>query len=76
MNKKKHLGGSCNYPSLPLLEEKLTVAFLPNTSNKVLAEVDTCFKVLKILSYHSDYNDILKYMDISMSYGKVGFGKM
>ena len=33
------------WPSLPMLEEKLTVAFLPNTPNKVLAEADTCFKV-------------------------------
>ena len=59
-----------------MLEETLSVAFLPETSNKVLAEADTCFKVLKIPSYHSDYNDFLKYMDISISYGKVGFGKM
>ena len=59
--KEKTLGGLLQLwtgrPSLPMLEGKLTVAFLPNKSSKVLVEVDTCFKVLKIPSYHSDYND-------------------
>ena len=57
-----------------MLEETFTVAFLPNTSNKVVAEANTCFKVLKIPSYQSDYNDFLKYMDISISYG-LGLGR-
>ena len=54
----------------------MTVAFLPNYPKKVLAEADTCFKVIKIPTCHSDYKDFLKYMDISICHGKVGFGKM
>lgn len=53
----------------------MTVAFLPNYPNKVLAEADTCFKIIKIPTCHSDYKDFLKYMDISISHGKVRFGK-
>lgn len=59
-----------------MFEEKLIVVFFLNIFNKVLVEVDICFKVLKIFSYYSDYNDFLKYMDILILYGKVGFGKM
>ena len=54
----------------------MTVTFLPNYPNKVMAEADTCFKVTKIPTCHSDYKDFLKYMDISISHGKAGFGKM
>ena len=63
------------WPALPMLEDKMTVAFLPNHPNKVLAESDTCFKVLKIPTRHSDYKDFVKYMDISITHGKDGFGK-
>ena len=51
------------------------IAFLPNHPNKVLAESDTCFKVLKIPTRHSDYKGFVKYMDISITQEKVGFGK-
>ncbi|KAK2572104.1 hypothetical protein P5673_002306 [Acropora cervicornis] len=64
------------WPSLTMIEEKMTVAFLAKTSNKVLAEADTCFKSLKIPTYHTEYENFVKYMDLSISHGKVGFGKM
>ena len=65
------------WPSPPIIEEKLAVAFLAKTPNKVLAEAGTCSKVLKIPRYHTEYNDnFFKYMDLSISYGKVGFGKI
>lgn len=63
------------WPSLPMLEEKLSVAFLPSETSKVLAESDTCFKLLKIPTCHSEYNEFLRFMDLSLSHGKVGFGK-
>ena len=64
------------WPSPPIIEEKLAVAFLAKTPNKVLAEAGTCSKVLKIPKYHTEYDNFLKYMDLSISYGKVGFGKI
>ena len=77
-NKKKEglLQFWTGWPSPPMLGDKITVAFLPNYPNKVLAEADTCFKIIKIPTCHSDYKDFLKYMDISIFHGKVGFGKM
>ena len=59
-----------------MIEEKMTVAFLAKTSNKVLAEADTCYKSLKIPTYHTEYENFVKYMDLSISHGKEGFGKM
>ena len=64
------------WPSLPIIEEKMTVAYLAKTSNKVLADADTCFKTLKIPTCHTEYDSFVKYMDLSISHGKVGFGKM
>lgn len=85
----KPYGGSNFMTKIPILstlvhqntlktrnEDKLTVAFLPNQCNKVLAEADTCFTVIKIPTCHSNYEDFLKYMDISISHGKVGFWKI
>jgi len=54
----------------------MTVGFLAETPNKVLAEADTCFKLLKIPTYHTEYCNFVKYMDLPISHGKVGFGKM
>ena len=48
------------WPSLPIIKEKLTVAFLAKTPNKVLAEADTSFKVLKIPRYHTKYDNFVK----------------
>ena len=48
------------WPSLPIIKEKLTVAFLAKTPNKVLAEADTSFKVLKIPRYHNKYDNFVK----------------
>lgn len=77
---KKHCGADLQlwtgWPSPPIIEEKLAVAFLAKTPNKVLAEAGTCSKVLKIPKYHTEYDNVLKYMDLSISYGKVGFGKI
>ena len=53
-----------------------TSVFLTKTPNKVLAEADTCFKVLKIPAYHTEYDNFVKYKDVSISHGKVGFGKI
>jgi len=67
------------WPSLPMVEYNncyMKVTFLPAQATKVLAESDTCFTMLKIPTYHNDYREFLKHMDISVSYGKVGFGKM
>lgn len=64
------------WPSLPIVEDKIKVSFLALTPNKVLAEADTFFKVLKIPTYHTEYDNFVKYMDLCISHGKVGFGKM
>lgn len=77
---KKHCGADLQlwtgWPSPPIIEEKLAVAFLAKTPNKVLAEAGTCSKVLKIPKYHTEYDNFFKYMDLSISYGKVRFGKI
>ena len=77
---KKHCGADLQlwtgWLSPPIIEEKLAVSFLAKTPNKVLAEAGTCSKVLKIPKYHTEYDNVLKYMDLSISYGKVGFGKI
>ena len=64
------------WPSLPITEEKLTVSFLAKTPNKVLAEAETSFKVLKIPRYHIKFDNFVKYMDLSISHSKVEFGKI
>lgn len=64
------------WPCLPMLEEELKVGFLPNDASQVLALSDTCFKELKIPTCHKEYKEFVKFMDISVSHGKVGFGKM
>lgn len=64
------------WPSLPMLGEEMKVNFLPSDANQVLAITDTCFKTLKIPTCHTEYKEFSKYMDISISHGKVGFGKM
>ena len=61
------------WPSLPMLEEKLSVSFLPKTDK--LAEVDTCWKSLKIPVIFSTYEEFKENLDISVKCGKSGFGK-
>ena len=77
---KKHYGAleilDWFRPSLPITEEKLTVSFLAKTPNKVLAEAETYFKVLKIPRYHIKFDNFVKYMDLSISHCKVEFGKI
>lgn len=77
---KKHYGAleilDWFRPSLPITEEKLTVSFLAKTPNKVLAEAETSFKVLKIPRYHIKFDNFVKYMDLSISHCKVEFGKI
>lgn len=61
---KKHCGADLQlwtgWPSPPIIEEKLAVAFLAKTPNKVLAEADTSFKVLKIPRYHTKKDNFVK----------------
>ena len=56
-----------------------TSVFLTKTPNKVLVEADTCFKVSASASLipacHTEYDNFVKYRDVSISHGKVGFGK-
>ena len=76
---KKHYGALAILDwlaSLPITEEKLTVSFLAKTPNKVLAEAETSFKVLKIPRYHIKFDNFVKYMDLSISHSKVEFGKI
>ncbi len=63
------------WPSLPMLEEKLSVSFLPKDESEKLAIVDTCWKSLKIPVIYSNYKEFKKSLDIAVKYGKCGFGK-
>jgi hypothetical protein len=53
----------------------MKVGFLPNDPNHILAMTDTCFNKLAIPTIHKEYKDFAKYLDISVSNGKVAFGK-
>lgn len=64
------------WPSLPTMAENMTVTFLAKEESKVLAVTDTCFQLLKIPVNHATYEEFRKFMDISVKYGKVGFGKL
>ena len=64
------------WPSLPMLEEKLYVSFLPKNESEKLAIVDTCSKSLKIPVIYSNYEEFKKSLDISVQFGKCGFGKV
>lgn len=63
------------WPSLPMLNDEMKVGFLPNDPNHILAMTDTCFNKLAIPTIHKEYKDFAKYLDISVSNGKVAFGK-
>ena len=63
------------WPSIPAMKELLKVGFLPNKAGKVLAVADSCFSSLQISICHKDFNEFLKYMDVSVTHGKK-IGKM
>ena len=65
------------YPSLPSdLGTKLHVKYLDNHPDKVLAESSTCSLELSIPVVHMHYSHFKEYLNKSISYGKIGFGKM
>lgn len=64
------------WPQLPMLNEKMMIGFLPNDSKNSLATADTCFNKLMIPIVHNEYAEFMKFMDISVSNGKLAFGKM
>lgn len=65
------------YPQLPQDSlSQLWVKFSVQQPVKVLAEADTCTLTLQIPTIHQQYEDFRKYMDFSIAYGKVGFGRM
>lgn len=53
-----------------MLEEKLSVSFLPKIESEKLAVVDTCWKSLKIPVIYSTYEEFKKKLDISVKFGK------
>lgn len=59
-----------------MLNEKMMIGFLPNDSKNSLATADTCFNKLMIPTVHNEYAEFMKFMDISVSNGKLAFGKM
>ena len=63
------------WPSLPMLNNEMKISFLPNDPNQVLAMTDTCFNKLTIPIIHKEYKEFAKHLDISVSNGKVAFGK-
>jgi uncharacterized protein YozE (UPF0346 family) len=58
------------------MKEDMNVGFLPNESSKVLAIADACFNSLLIPTCHTDFNEFVKFIDISVSHGKQTFGRM
>lgn len=64
-------------PSLPPdVTTKLLVKYLENHPSKVLAESSTCTLELSIPVVHNDYSVFKDYLNKSISYGKLGFGKI
>ena len=55
---------------------QLWVKFSVQQPCKVLAEADTCKLTLWIPTIHQQYEDFRKFMDCSIAYGNVGFGRM
>lgn len=51
------------------MNEKLKVSFLPVQPKNVLAMADACFNSFKIPTCHSEFNEFVKNMDISVSHG-------
>lgn len=65
------------YPSLPPdVAIKMYVKYLENDLNKVLAEASTCSMELSVPIVHKEYSVFKAYLTKSISYGKIGFGKM
>lgn len=65
------------YPSLPPdVATKLYMKYLGNHPEKVLAESSTCSMELSIPVVHENYSVFKEYLNKSISYGKIGFGKM
>ena len=65
------------FPELPRdTSSKLWVKYGPQEPTKVLAEADTCSFTLRIATIHTQYENFRKFMDSSIAYGKVGFGRM
>jgi hypothetical protein len=64
------------WPALPMLKDKMVIGFLPSDSKNHLATTDTCFNKLMIPTVHNEYAEFMKCMDISVSNGKLAFGKM
>lgn len=64
------------WPQLPMMKEIMSIGFLPNEAKHVLATVDTSFNKLLIPTVHQNYKDFAKSMDVSISNGKIAFGKM
>ena len=58
-----------------MLNNEMKVGFLPNDPSHILAMSDTCFNKLTIPTIHKEYKDFAKCLDISVSNGKVAFGK-
>ncbi|XP_028412023.1 E3 ubiquitin-protein ligase UBR5-like [Dendronephthya gigantea] len=64
-------------PALPsAASQKLTVAYQPDCTTKLLPEANTCPMVLSIPVVHSSYESFKKFIDKAVSFAKVGFGKM
>jgi hypothetical protein len=64
------------WPSLPMMDETLTITFLAKEPSKVLAVVDACFNSLSIPTIHSSYEAFRGEMDLAVEHGKVGFGRL
>ena len=64
------------WPGLPSINEKFKISFLPTQPHSVLTVADSCFNSLKVPTCHTEFSDFVRYIDISVSYGKEAFGRM
>lgn len=64
------------YPQLPReVTTKLRISYLENDPTKVMAEASTCPLILALPIVHQEYHIFRDYLDKSLKYGKLGFGK-
>jgi len=65
------------YPELPVDQTTMMhVKYLTNSTTKVLAESSTCPGILHIPVVHNQYDTFQEYINKSVGFGKIGFGKI
>ncbi len=65
------------YPGLPIGQTTIMhVKYLETSTTKVLAEASTCSLILSIPVVHDQYDTFKEHINKSVSFGKIGFGKI